>query len=128
MAIIRSRRLFATNITPGGLETLAGPGDPRYTSVYTCPAGYRTIFRTISATLTSTPPSGQEPIYAVNLMPHGVLVHWYWFVEHWGSVSQWRLSDTWNAMLVLHSGDALSIANASTSYLSVQGSGHLLPE
>lgn len=135
MAIIRSKRLFIRTIGPAAAGTLQAstPGvpdhlDPKaWTDVYTCPPGKRAILRSMQATLDSTPP-GTEPVYVVVVWPYGTTVHWYWFVDHGSQIAVWRIHETWSPMLVLHSGDILSVANASIVNLHVSGSGHELPE
>lgn len=157
MAVIRATQLFVYKCAPNaaldvlparepdpvlGDETrnsgvpglLPQPPDPRvYETVYTVPAGKRAILRSFQATLGAIPASTElEPNYWVQIsggaLPGTYYVHWFWFVDHTGSQPLWQLTDSWEPMLVMHAGQRLAVQNVSTQFLSVIGSGHLLPE
>lgn len=131
MAIIRSRRLFTVNV-PAAAEVQALDEEINplaWTPVYTCPSGFRAIMRTLTLVLNWQPPPGEESTASVQLVPPGLQIHWNWFLHHYSpETAVWDFEDTWNAMVVLHGGDRLEVANNSTVLLSCHGSGHLLPE
>lgn len=127
MAVIRANRLWAARVGPEFSR-----GDGRMSTLYTAPAGYRAIIRGVTATINS-PPEGSNPCYVLYLTPAGqatIVLRWIFFsVPGTGEAAdRYLFADSWNPMVVLHSGDRIECANMTSAMLDVTGSGHVLPE
>lgn len=141
MAVLRATQLFVHKCAPSG-RSRPTPATPTpsplpetpetraYELVYTVPPGKRAILRCFTAVLGNIPPQGTEPDYWVQLtgpdIPGTYFVHWYWFVDHTSGTGMWQLCDTWEPMLVMNEYQQLYVANQSTQFMSVTGSGHLV--
>lgn len=123
MAVIRTARMFVAYV---------GETDSTPEPVWTCPAGYRAIFRQFTCVLGSNPIPGSQPYWSVVLLK-GVDRFWL-YLDSWNegftdpSKAPFEPGSIINAMFVCYPNERIGIQNATGGHIYVSGSGHMLPD
>lgn len=136
MAIIRSAWLWSDRVDPA-LQEIARPSptvplelpSPRGEKrVFTAPAGYRTIVRTISVTLASIPSSGNSWWAGwFHVGSEQMLFDWSMWQPHYPDVGDWEMGQGWSGMMVMDASFAVTIQHSANVPVFTNGWGHLLP-
>lgn len=110
MALLRTARLFA-------FLTIGGDGP-----IYTCPAGYRAVLRSIDVAAPSID-VGQSVLFYFSLYPVGEAINHGAFWS--GFLRPESPSAHWGGQLVLNAGDVINQGGGVDFFY--QGSGALMP-